>query len=166
MKRVAFDLHGVLRPSNSQLKNTVDLGYFIDGYEGARRFFVGYLQDVLKSFRERDIEIWVVSGPPADEVKAELTELGYVKGEHYDHVDSVADYLKDTGVEMWQDEKQTWWASEGNWWSAKAAICAMRRIELLADDKKEYAPYFKGTQCKFHLWEWNKNGKTLDIGLR
>jgi hypothetical protein len=160
MKKIGFDVHGVLNPYDNQLESMLDSDWFIKGLKGARSFFVSFMQEALKDIRSKDIEVWIISGPPSDEVLAELNDLGYVQGTHYDYLETVVDYLKLKNVKMWKDEKQTWWASDEDWWSAKAAMCGIYKIDVMVDDKERYQPYFEKLQvdCKFHLWKWGQNG--------
>lgn len=155
MRRFGFDLHGVLHPTLTQLHAIYDPEWFVKGIYGAKKVSLEVLRFNLVAFRKHG-EVWVISGPPKAEVEDELKILDYEKGVHYDHVRSVVDFLKSTGCEMWQDEKQTWWASDVDWWSAKARICAKYGIELMVDDQERYAPYFKETDTRFHLWQPEK----------
>jgi hypothetical protein len=53
---------------------------------------------------------------------------------------------------MWQDEKGRWWTHDEEWWKAKAEICEKHKVDIMIDDKKEWAPYFKDIKTKFLLY--------------
>jgi len=125
--RYGFDLHGV-----------------IDKEVG---FYLWYFETLI----EEGKEVWVVSGPPTREIEAELFKLGFLPGQHYTKVESVVDFLTRKRVKMWQDEKNTWWASEEDWWSSKAKICEENEIEVMFDNSGKYAPYFDAMGIKFEL---------------
>lgn len=99
----------------------------------------------------KDHEIWIISGPPLDQIEKELDGLGYKKWEHYHLIYSVVGYLKSKGIAMWQDEKRTWWCEDDEWWSSKSKICGTLGIDILLDDSRKYAPYFKNVKTKFIL---------------
>ena len=99
----------------------------------------------------KEHEVWIISGPPLKQIYDELDNLGYKKDTHYHLVMSVVGYLQSRGIAMWQDEKRNWWSDEKEWWSSKAKICGMLSIDILLDDSKKYAPYFKNVKTKFIL---------------
>lgn len=99
------------------------------------------------------VKIYVISGPPSDDVEKELHSMYISKSIHYDEVCTIVDYLQTQPVDMWKDEKNTWWTQEENWWSAKAAICKELGITMMIDNTDKYKPYFKGTGIKFILYD-------------
>lgn len=111
---IGIDLHGVidhdLPTFKSVLANLVDIGK----------------------------EVWVISGPPTKEIEAELERYAVIKGRHYHRAASVVDYLKSKNTKMWTDKKNTWWANDEDWWSAKGNICKDNGITLLIDDNGRY----------------------------
>ena len=141
MARIGFDLHGVLSPYDKQLSN---------GSEDKDDYLL-FMTNLLSNTRSEGYEVWIVSGPPIEEIRAELDALGYEMGVHYDQIVSVVDWLRKTGAEMTQDDKGHWWASEEEWWSAKAKLCAYHEISELTDDRMEYGQYFKPPLI-FHPW--------------
>ena len=102
-------------------------------------------QSLLKELVQDHHEIIVVSGPQISEVIEELTNLGFHAGTHYHEVLSVVTYLKHEGIEMWQDEKGTWWANDDDWWQSKARICKQNNINVMVDDHHQYGRYFAST---------------------
>lgn len=99
------------------------------------------------------VKIYIISGPPKEDVEKELRSLNIFKSIHYDEVHTIVDYLRTQPVEMWKDEKNTWWTADENWWSAKSAICKKLGITLMIDNTDKYKPYFKGTGIKFILYD-------------
>lgn len=127
--RIGLDLHGVL-----------------DTEPG---IFMGFCKVLMKS----GAKVFVISGPPSDELKAELNRLGFVQGEHYTDVVSIVDYLKSKGVSMWA-ENGTWWANDDAWWGSKAEICKELNIRVMYDNTWRYKPYFdKVDKTEFVLWK-------------
>jgi len=100
----------------------------------------------------KDREVYIVSGPPKVEIVAELEELGFEKDMHYKEVYSIVDFLKENGVEMWQDENRRWWSNEEDWLSSKAKICDKLSLEYMLDDKEMYRPAFDNIETEFVLY--------------
>jgi len=97
--------------------------------------------------------LFIISGPPKDQIVEELEQLEIMQGVHYSTIISVVDYLRNCGEKMWQDEKQTWWCKDEVWWASKARICAEFGLTHMIDDKIEYLPEFKKIGTIFILWE-------------
>ena len=53
--------------------------------------------------------VYIISGPPEDEIEEELKKYKIYRDKHYGAILSVVDHLKEKGVEMWQDERERWW---------------------------------------------------------
>lgn len=87
-------------------------------------------------------KLYIVSGPSKRQIVKELHKLGFRKGVHYTDVLSVVDYLKAMGVHMWLDHKKTWWADDEAWWTTKAELCDLHKIDILWDDKERYVMGF------------------------
>jgi hypothetical protein len=129
IERIGIDLHGVIDS---------DLEFF---------------KDLLETVYNRTfITIFIISGPPTDQIRTELDKFGLKEGRHYHHVASVVDFLKARQVHMWKDHKDTWWASDEDWWGAKAAICKKLNVDVMIDDKEGYKEYFKKIKTKFVLY--------------
>ena len=133
--KIAFDVHGVIADRPDLFK------------------------PLLKMFKSNNIEVVILSGPEKSTIVEELGELGYTD-EHYDLILSVSDYLKTTGCEMWKDYKDTWWASDEDWWSAKGKICALHKIDVLFDDSEQYKIGMPA-ETLFILFEDKKNKNKL-----
>jgi len=118
--KVGFDLHGVLTESPHVFKN------------------------VLAGMRYLGHEIHIISGPPENEIRQELLDLGYEQGKHYDIIFSMVDYLRnETDVVMtysWnkKQDKISWWCDDELWWPIKGDYCRRENIDILFDDKNEY----------------------------
>ena len=123
-KKVAFDFHGVLESYPDKLKPILEtlISYYI---------------------------VIILSGPPLQQIRYELTQSGYKEGCHYDHIISVVDWLKGRGVEMELNEHGSWYCKDDIWWSSKAKICAEQNIDILFDDKLEYKKYIIGNTPLF-----------------
>jgi len=99
-----------------------------------------------------NVKIYVISGPPKNEVLEELNKLRIYQGVHYTDVYTIVDFLKEQDVKMWLDYKNTWWASDKDWWGAKAKISEQLDIDLMIDNTKNYKKYFKEINIKFVLY--------------
>lgn len=123
---------------------------------GVADSFPDLLKPLMYLLRESGNMIMVLSGPPKDQIIDKLTKLGYEAGTHYDRVESVVDFLKNEGVNMWQDEKDEWWSSDEEWWASKAAMCERFGVDILIDDSERYRPYFENSKTKFVLIDRKK----------
>jgi hypothetical protein len=99
-----------------------------------------------------EVEIFIVSGPPKSEIITELDKLGFEEGLHYDEVYSVVDFLKESGVEMWQDGNGRWWTNDKDWCASKARICDKLHLYAMIDDKEMYKLDFKDIPTIFVLY--------------
>lgn len=122
---IGIDLHGVI---DSDIKN---------------------FKSLLDTFWNK---IYIISGPPKADIEKELNKYGLYQGLHFSKVFSVVDFLKEKGVKMWTDEKDTWWASDEDWWGSKAEICEKHNVDVMLDDKERYQQYFKHKKTKFLLY--------------
>ena len=123
--KVGIDLHGVLTEYPNEMKM------------------------ILRALRKMGVIVSIVSGPKYNEIERELKDLGFEFGKHYVHINSVVDFLITSGVKMWQDENEDWWASDEEWWSSKAMICKRYGIDVLIDDSPRYKPAFNLIDCKY-----------------
>jgi len=128
--RIGIDLHGVVDD---------DIDFFKELLE---TFFCAV-----------DIEVYIISGPPIEDIKRGLDKYGFVEGLHYQNIFSVVDFLKSKRVSMWLGKEGTWWAGDKHWWGAKAGICESEDIDLMIDDSRRYGPDFKDIRTKFLLYK-------------
>lgn len=126
--KIGLDLHGVIDDDPDMFKKVMTLMHL------------------------QDREVYIVSGPPKEDIIAELNELGFEKGVHYEEVYSIVDFLKESGVRMWQDERGRWWSNDEDWLSSKAKICDSLSLEYMLDDKEMYRPAFDSIKTKFVLY--------------
>ncbi len=129
---IGIDLHGVIDD---------DPIWFRDQLEGILAMPTGDYGDV-----------YIISGPPKEDIRKELEKHKLYQGIHFDEIFSVVDHLKEKGAEMWQDDRDRWWSHDEEWWKAKAEICEKHKVDMMIDDKKEWAPYFKNIKTKFLLY--------------
>ena len=131
MIKVGLDLHGVI---------TDDPDFFRKKME--------YLMD------KNGYEVWVISGPPDYQVKAELETLGIFEGEHFTGIVGVVDHLIDEGHEYRLDEAGNYWFDEETWWKSKSEICTKHNISYLLDNDVRYGVHFnKEHPTKFKLYK-------------
>lgn len=115
---IAFDIHGTLDKHKS-LRNML--------------WILSKLQHVTSR-----ITPYVISGPPADQIRDEMKALGLP---NMVKVISVVDFLKSRHVEMWQDDNGNWWCAQNFWWRSKAQICDEYKIDVLIDNEVKYKKY-------------------------
>lgn len=118
MKKVAYDLHGVIDSDPEMYKS------------------------VMQTLCNTGIQVWVISGPPAKDVILQLKALGLESGVHYNAVASVVDYLLSKCNDYTLDNKGDYWFEKDIWWGSKAAICRENNIFCLTDDHPEYGEFF------------------------
>ena len=127
MTRIAFDVHGTL-------------DHDIDGL----------LMNILNGCLKDKDEVFIISGPPINQIAKELAALEIDTANVT--IISVVDWLKKNGVHMWQDDKGDWWCDDNSWWSSKGKICAEYEIAMIFDDKLRYRRSMPET-TQFILWE-------------
>lgn len=116
--RIAFDFHGVLQAYPEKFKKI--------------------LADLTTNHR-----IYIISGPPLEEIEEQLELTGYEQGYHYDYIISVVDWLKDQGVEMKLNQQGSYYCKQRYWWESKGLICEAEEIDMLFDDSILYKEYMK-----------------------
>lgn len=140
--RVGLDLHGVVD----------DNPYYWRGWAAAH-IWAG-------------IKIYIISGPSKEEIAADLDKAGFAKGIHYNEILSVVDYLKEKKVNMWLDYKNTWWAGDEDWWTAKGELCEKHEIDEMWDDQARYKEGFpEGHRTKLFIYTkgYISEGKWIDV---
>lgn len=110
---------------------------------------------ILSRMSLNDAEVHIVSGPPKADIIAELVKLGFKKGVHYKDAHSVVDFLKESGIKMWQDNRGRWWTNDDDWWDSKAKMCDKLSLKWMLDDKERYKPAFKNIKTEFVLYKDN-----------
>jgi len=133
-EKVAFDIHGALDDDDDQM-----------------------LRKMLEWSIERGKEVFIISGPPKEQINKELEKLGI----DFSNITiiSVVDWLKQADVKMWQDKKGDWWCSEDEWWASKGMICREYGIDLIFDDSYRYKKYMPESTIFVH---WTGYSKRLE----
>lgn len=124
--RIAFDIHGTLD----------DDPLFV-------------LKEIFNSMLMCGHEVFIISGPPTDQIKKELKALSIPESSVT--IISIVDWLLDKKVKMSLDSKGNWWCDEFIWWSSKGNICRNLGIDAIFDDKIEYKANMPET-TKFIQW--------------
>jgi len=134
--KIGIDLHGVIDDDPT--------------------WFRGFISSVLMvetgKWRDPASIVCIISGPPKEDILKELEKHELQMGIDFNEVYSVVDHLQEKGVEMWQDDNGRWWASDEEWWKAKAEICEKHNVDILIDDKKEWGEHFRHIKTKFLLY--------------
>jgi hypothetical protein len=111
--KIAFDIHGTLDDDKD-----------------------GMLMRILDNELKKGSDVFIISGPPKKQIMKEVEKLGVDVNKVT--IISVVDWLKDKGVEMWLDKKNTWWCSDKEWWTSKGKICEEYKIDMMFDDCHGY----------------------------
>ena len=111
--RIAFDIHGTLD----------DDPLFV-------------LKEIFNSMLICDHEIFIISGPPMEQIKGEIRDLGIL--ENSVQIVSIVGWLQMQQIPMKQDSNGNWWCDEETWWNSKGDICRELGIDAIFDDKIEY----------------------------
>lgn len=129
MKKIAFDVHGV-----------------IDKYPEI-------IYPMIKLLQKIGNQICIVSGPYIYLIKEDLERIKFFDSglniNRFIPIYSVVDFLIDSGVKIWEDENGNTWTDEQNWWNSKAKICKINKIDFIIDDSEKYRSAFDLTNCKF-----------------
>ncbi len=141
MSKVAYDLHGTIDVEPDRFKA------------------------LFEKLRKDGNEVWIISGPPTEQVIGELHDLGFEKGKHYDEAVGVVSYLLGLGLEPTKVEDGNYWFEHKAWWSSKAQICAENEIILLVDNETKYAEHFLFYPVGFTLFRKLANGQILFFEL-
>jgi hypothetical protein len=99
------------------------------------------------------IEVYVLSGPKELEIERRLTNLN-VPTEFLAGIISVQDYLEKTydRSKYWYDDLGRFWIDDGVWFSAKATLCVIHRIDVMIDDMRRYMRSDIAKYTKFIWW--------------
>lgn len=98
------------------------------------------LTGLMAAWVKQGDQVYVLSGPTKEIIQRELDSLSLREGVHYHEVLSVVEFLRDTGVPVWENPVGSghWWAPEENWDSAKGNIVAKYSINIIVDDTHSY----------------------------
>lgn len=141
---VAFDIHGTLDNDGDGLLKGV-----LDSFLAPWKLLEKDGSESKKALHK----VFVVSGPPIEQIKEELEAL------EIDYTNiiiiSVVDYLKRKGYYMWNTPKG-WFAHPDVWWKSKGLICEEYDIDMIFDDLIQYKEYMPET-TRFVLWRGYKD---------
>lgn len=128
--KIAFDVHGTLDTSP------------------------GLIVILMKMFEQSGNEVFLISGPPKDEIYNEIMKIntGYFH-QKYDNIYSVVDFAKGEGVPMSQHKNGSWFCHDYYWWRSKGLICKRHAIDMIFDNELKYRQYMPPTTNFVH---WNK----------
>jgi len=130
-------------------------GAFGIDLHGVLDFAPDLFKPLLNLFMCANRRVYIVSGPPKEDIKKELATIDVEPDRHYTQILSVVDYLKYTGVKMWQDDKERWWSDGKDWWESKGKICKKFNIDVMLDDHIEFKDGFPdGHRTKFVLFNY------------
>jgi len=139
--KFAFDFHGVIDKHPKFFKEIM-YNLISDNFLFSNMF--GNLND--KKYNNSTNEVWIISGPPIEELKRELLEYDIKQNIHYTHIDSIISYLLRTlnkhKNKIWKDDNGWWVDNEILWNTAKSMLCNMHNIDFIIDNTKKYAKYF------------------------
>jgi len=116
-EKVAFDIHGALDDDDDQM-----------------------LRKMLEWSIERGKEVFIISGPPKEQINKELEKLGI-------------DFSNITIISVVE------WCSEDEWWASKGMICREYGIDLIFDDSYRYKKYMPESTIFVH---WTGYSKRLE----
>jgi hypothetical protein len=122
-------------------------------FHGVIEKYPDVFRPLMESLRAMGAEIFIVSGPPLNQLIYEVASFEYLVDKHWDNLISVIDYIKKIGKKTWQDEKGDWWTDDESFWSSKSMICEEYGIDLLIDDSVQYQKYFEGKKTQFVLFK-------------
>lgn len=127
--RIAFDVHGV-----------------IDKYPE----IICPMMALLKKMGNK---ICILSGPTEILIKKDLEEMKFFDVcpgiPSWTNIYSVVEFLRESGVFTWKDDKGDVWADEQSWWDSKAKICQKWEIDYMIDDSEKYRSAFDLIDCEF-----------------
>lgn len=130
--KISFDLHGVL----NDMPET--------------------FQFLTEAILEKGGEVHIITGSTTEKALIELENLGFKKGNHFNEVIGLPDYLKSLGCNSvrYNKEFNNFEYSNEDWDSAKGLYCRENGIDLHFDDTLKYGDYFVTPFAR--LWTKNK----------
>lgn len=112
------------------------------GDEVASSSLYPLLVPLMRAWIAKGERVLVLSGPPIDIIRKELSRLGLCEGVHYSGILSMVDFLRGRGTKMWErpPESGHWWVSTEEWNAAKGLMAAEYQIDIVIDDTPGYGP--------------------------
>lgn len=110
---------------------------------------------------EEGHKIYIIAGPWPKELLEKVEFGGYRRNTHYHAVHSVLEHLSRSGFGCFLDEDHdTWYSDEVEWWRAKAQICKELNVSIHLDSDNRFAPAFKQVPTRFVHTE-SDTGKSM-----
>ena len=134
MKKIGFDIHGVID------KNTA------------------LLSKIINELKKNDYEIHIITGSLiSDKLITELKSYNI----NYDKLFSILSYHLNKETEMWKDEKGDLWLDDDIWNKTKGEYCSENNFEFHLDDTRIYGEYFNTPFG--HITPIKENPRILEI---
>jgi hypothetical protein len=126
--RIGFDLHGVLDADPIAWTLHANL------------------------MKESGHEIYIISGPPLDQIAEELEQLDValrtrdihqISLPKFDGIFSIVNWLRENEIKIWEKVPGSdhWWANDEDWNSTKGKIAAQIGLDILYDDTFTYSEH-------------------------
>lgn len=112
--RIAFDVHGTLDRSPQMIII------------------------LMKMFEGSGHEVFIMSGPPREEIESELLKINREYFSNFRNIFSIVDFAKSEGVTMHQNENGSWLCDEFYWWASKGLMCMKFDINMIFDNEIKY----------------------------
>ena len=107
-------------------------------------------QSFMSLMRLREVNIYVISGPPMESIGRGLEYLGFVNEVHYDGMYSIISDLMSAGNNCWLDEDHdSWYSEEGLWWQRKSIICDRLGVTAHIDSDARFGKFFAYIPTRF-----------------
>lgn len=120
-----------------------------------------FLKSLAKLMFQAGHEVHILSGPPMPQIIKELAALQIP----YTHIFSIVDYCKETGVDMYQDERGNWWTADTWAWNkAKSEYCAKHGIDLHLDDSDDYVSHFTTPYARVYTKDKGTDYQRPNVG--
>lgn len=132
---------------NCKISNKMKIGIDVHGTIDTNPLF---FNNFIRKAQKNGTAVYVISGPPIVDIKKTLNKIGISANNVF--VLSVVDYLKKNKAPMWE-KANGWWADDETWWASKAKMCKEYGINVLIDDKIEYAVGFNNDDMRFILYK-------------
>ena len=123
-------------PKFSSPKKKLKIGLDIHGICDANpKFF----SELSRLFVNAGHELHIITGRRVcDGALEEVEDLGI----NYTHFFSIADYHKEIGTKVWEDDNGNPWLEGELWDKTKGEYCKKHKIDLHIDDTERYGEYF------------------------
>lgn len=94
-------------------------------------------------------KIIICSGSPEKKMFRELEKLGFLGNIH--EIISIHDYLISKGYTFEYDDNGNPWIEDDIWWRSKAWIAEEYSVDIVIDDRIEYAKYMNPKVLFLHV---------------